>query len=91
MSSLARAGAAMGAAAEAVSEAAYRSAEAVGVGVDSVEDPHVVVLWRDGHAVYEQMSPGMRLATVEIQADALRLARFTARGSYEARRRGLTP
>ncbi len=91
MSSLARASAAMGAAAEAVSEAAYRSAEAVGVGVESVEDPHVVVLWRDGHAVYEQMSRGMRAASAEYQQDALRVARFAARGSWEAQRRGLVP
>ncbi|CAM3777879.1 hypothetical protein MYFR107205_26465 [Mycolicibacterium frederiksbergense] len=90
MSSLAAASAAMGAAASAVEAAAFRSAEAVGVGVDDVQNPHVVVIWRDTGAVYEAVSPGMRLASAEVQADAVRVARFMARCSWEAQRRGAT-
>lgn len=59
------------------------------MGVDDVADPHVVVLVRAGEIVYEGVSPGMRLASAEVQADALRVARFMARCSYEAQRRGL--
>lgn len=84
------AAAAMAAAADVVTEAAYRQAEAVGVGVNDVQNPHVVMLWRNGQAVYEAMSPGMRLASAEVQADAVRMARFMARCSWEAQRRGAT-
>lgn len=81
------AGAALRRGADAIDAAAMRSAEAVGIGVDKLDDPHCVVLYHDDEVIYEGVSPGLETLPSEQVADVLRACRFMARASWAAQKR----
>lgn len=81
------AGAALRCGADAIDAAAMRSAEAVGIGVDDIDDPHCVVIVHGGEVVCELVSPGLETLPSEQVADVRRACRFMARASWAAQKR----
>ena len=81
------AGAALRRGADAIDAVAMRSAEAVGIGVDNLDDPHCVVVIHSGEIVYEEVSPGLQTLPAEQVEDVIRACRFMARASWAAQKR----
>lgn len=74
--------------AAAVDEAAMRTAEAVGAGVDDPGGPHAACVVCDGEVVCEAVSPGLRTLPPDQAGDVVRAVRFMAWASWAAQRRG---
>lgn len=76
---------------EAVSgEAAFLTAEAVGVWIDDLDDPHVAVAVYGGQIVYVGISDGMLRAPLDQLQDVLNACIFNAFGSWRAQATGRT-
>lgn len=88
MSSLAECAAAAGRCAEVIEAAAFRNSEAVGIGLDSFDDPHCCCIVFAGEVVYEAISPGLARLPAEEVEDVVRAVRFMARGSWLAQTGG---
>lgn len=86
--SLSEAATAMRKCADAAEEGAFAVAEAVGIGLDSVQDPRCAVIVRDGEVVYEAIAPGLAALPPDQVEDVLRATRFMALGSWLAQMRG---
>lgn len=86
--SLGEAATAMRRCANAVEEGAFSVAEAVGIGLDSVQDPRCAVIVRNGEVVYEAIAPGLAALPPDEVEDVIRATRFMALGSWAAQMRG---
>ncbi len=87
-SSLADAAAALARAGEAVDAAAWRGAEAVGIGVDDAGDIRAVCIVYGGEIVYERVAAGLQLLPQDQHDDVIRVCRFQAWSSWRAQRAG---
>lgn len=71
--------------------AAFPSVEAVGIGIDDPDDPHVAVAVHDGCITYIGISDPMLHADLEVLQDVLNAAIFTAFSSWHAQASGKVP
>lgn len=69
-------------------ESAFDDAEAVGIWIDNVDDPHLAVVVHDGQIVYIGISDGMLLIPVDQLQDVLNAAIMNAFGSWRMQANG---
>ncbi|SLJ36923.1 hypothetical protein [Mycobacteroides abscessus] len=72
------------------SEAAFTSAESVGIAIDDPDDPHVAVAVHDGQITYIGISDGMLRIPLDQLQDTLNACIFNAFNMAEARQRKAT-
>ncbi|ART70596.1 MULTISPECIES: hypothetical protein [Mycobacteriaceae] len=76
---------------EAWTQATFPSVEAVGIGVDDPDDPHVAVAVHGGCITYIGISDPMLHVDLEVLQDVLNAAIFTAFSSWTAQASGKAP
>lgn len=69
-------------------EAAFTAAEAVGLWIDDLDDPHVAVAVHGGQIVYIGISDGMLRGPLDQLQDTLNACIFNAFGMWQAQRAG---
>ena len=67
-------------------EAAFKSAEAIGLWIDDLDDPHVAVAVHGGQIVYIGISDGMLRAPLDQLQDVLNACIFNAFSMWRAQR-----
>ncbi|RIR61358.1 hypothetical protein D2E62_23415 [Mycobacteroides abscessus] len=72
------------------SEAAFTSAESVGIAIDDPDDPHVAVAVHDGQITYIGISDGMLRIPLDQLQDTLNACIFNAFNMAETRQRKAT-
>lgn len=87
-SSLRDGAAALGRAAEAITEAEWHQAEAIGIGVDDAEDIRGICVVYGNAIVYEAYAPGLDLLPRDQYDDVVRVCRWQAWSSWRAQRAG---
>lgn len=69
-------------------EAAFTSAEAVGLWIDDLDDPHVAVAVHGGQIVYIGISDAMLRGPLDALQDVLNACIFNAFGMWRAQTAG---